>query len=478
MRVALYPRVSTQEQAQEGYSIQEQIDRMMKYCDAMGWSVYNTYTDAGFSGASVERPGLQKMIRDVKAGKIDKVLVYKLDRLSRSQKDTLLLIEDVFLANNTEFVSMSENFDTSTPFGRAIVGILAVFAQLEREQIKERMSMGRFARAKEGKFHGGSRVPIGYEYIDGELVTNEFEKLQIIKAFEMFVSGKSPYKIASELNENGMIHKYGKWHNKSIRRILKQQTYIGLMPYGDEWYEGNQERFISDDLFNAAQKMLEQRSEEHKAHNRRLGAATSYLSGYLTCSCCGGKYAKRKSRKKLKDGTPYERNYYVCYSRIKCSKALIKDPNCKNKNWPMEELDGIIFDEIRKLALDPEYFNQITEEKQDDNSMEVIKAEITKLDNQMSRLMDLYSLGTMPLDQLQDKIHELNDKKTKLEQEIDAIILEQADDLSKEKTLKIINSFGEILERGDYDEIRGVIGSLIDRIDIDHENIDIHWTFA
>ena len=104
MRVALYVRVSTQEQANDGYSIDEQKDRLQKYADAMNWTVYNTYIDAGFSGANTQRPALQKMIKDIKKGLIEKVIVYKLDRLSRSQKDTLELIEDVFLANNTEFV--------------------------------------------------------------------------------------------------------------------------------------------------------------------------------------------------------------------------------------------------------------------------------------------------------------------------------------------------------------------------------------
>ena len=190
MRVALDPRVSTQEHAANGYSIDEQIERMKKYCEAMNWTVYKVYTDAGYSGANTDRPALKQMIKDIKRGKIDKVLVYKLDRLSRSQKDTLELIEDVFLANNVDFVSMNENFDTSTAFGRAMIGILAVFAQLEREQIKERMAMGREARAKEGKFHGSCMIPIGYDYTDGKLVTNEFEKIQIQKIFQMYASDR------------------------------------------------------------------------------------------------------------------------------------------------------------------------------------------------------------------------------------------------------------------------------------------------
>lgn len=124
MKVALYPRVSSHEQV-EGYSIGEQIDRLTKYCEAMGWEIYKIYTDPGYSGGNTERPGLQEMLKDIKAGKVDKVVVYKLDRLSRSQKDTMMLIEDEFLAYGVDFVSMSENFDTSTPFGRAMIGILA-----------------------------------------------------------------------------------------------------------------------------------------------------------------------------------------------------------------------------------------------------------------------------------------------------------------------------------------------------------------
>ena len=113
MKVACYIRVSTAEQAKEGYSVGEQTERLKKYADAMNWDIFKVYTDGGFSGANMDRPALQNMIKDINAGFIDKVLVYKLDRLSRSQKDTLYLIEDVFLSHGCDFVSMNENFDTS-----------------------------------------------------------------------------------------------------------------------------------------------------------------------------------------------------------------------------------------------------------------------------------------------------------------------------------------------------------------------------
>ena len=137
---ACYVRVSTDNQL-ENYSIEEQTDRLQAYCRARDITITEFYTDGGYSGGSINRPALQQMLKDIRSGEINLVIVYKLDRLSRSQKDTLTLIEDHFLANHVDFISVSENFDTSTPFGRAMIGILSVFAQLEKEQITERFMM-------------------------------------------------------------------------------------------------------------------------------------------------------------------------------------------------------------------------------------------------------------------------------------------------------------------------------------------------
>ena len=222
--IAIYVRVSTAEQKMHGYSVSEQIDRLTNFSKALGYDKPQIYNDAGYSGATLDRPALSVLINDVKARKVEKVLVYKLDRLSRSQKDTLMLIEDIFLQNGCDFVSISENFDTSTPLGRAMIGILAVFAQLEREQIKERMSMGREARAKQGKYAGSWRLPIGYDYIHGELIPNEYEAALIRKMFEDYSGGKSSRAIAKDYNSKGLFHKYGKWNADVIGRLLQSKT--------------------------------------------------------------------------------------------------------------------------------------------------------------------------------------------------------------------------------------------------------------
>ena len=470
MRVALYGRVSTAEQALNGYSVGEQLERMRDYCKAMDWDIYKEYVDAGFSGANMERPALQQMIRDIKAKRIDKVLVYKLDRLSRSQKDTLELIEDVFLANGCDFVSMSENFDTSTPLGRAMIGILAVFAQLEREQIKERMLMGKEARAKEGLFPSG-KSPIGYDYIDGKLVINPFERLQIERIFHEYLTGKSPRKIASDLTASGFSHKYGKWQADTIRYLLKRRTYTGVIKHRDTYLKGEHEPIIDEELFEQVQAEIDRRSEDYFKHNRRQGKASSYLGGFLVCSHCGAKYSKVSQRDK-KGNKEYIYTYYKCNSRSKRSPHLIHDPDCKNRTWRVDELDSIIFGEIRKLATDKSYISQL--EEAEDDRPSIIKAQMDSLDEQLTRLMDLYSIGDIPMDILQDKIHDLNDQRMKLEAELDSI----SEKVSKKETLHLAESFGDVLDEGDFDTIRAVISGLIDFIELDGDDITIHWKFT
>ena len=480
MLVGLYPRVSTQEQAKDGYSIGEQTERLQKYCEAMGWTVYKTYTDAGYSGGNTDRPALQEMIRDVKAGKLDKVVVYKLDRLSRSQLDTLYLIEKVFLANGCDFVSMNENFDTSTPFGRAMIGILAVFAQLEREQIKERMMMGKEARAKEGKFHGSNNIPFGYDYTNGELIPNEFEAVQIRKIFELAQNGLSPYSIAKKMTEHGYVRRDGiPWKDISVRRSLLSKYYIGYIHHHGEWISGIHDAIIDQSQFYDVQKIMKVRTEQHQKHNRRAGKATTYLGGFLYCSKCGAKYTKNTSCSKPKpDGSQYRYEFFGCNSRNKRGRTdLVKDKNCKNKNWKSDVLTDSVFAEIRKLALDPEYINEVnTIEVQDDSPL--IEQEIVKIDEQLSRLMDLYTFGNMPVDVLQDKIHALNDKKIKLQNELEQLKMEQVDIMSKHDALKLVSSFEDVLAGGDFDAIRQVIAGLIERIEIDGDEFTIRWNFA
>lgn len=483
--VALYPRVSSQEQATEGYSIGEQIERLTKYCEAMGWEIYKIYTDPGYSGGDTNRPGLQEMLKDVRAGKVDKVVVYKLDRLSRSQKDTMLLIEDEFLAHGVDFVSMSENFDTSTPFGRAMIGILAVFAQLERENIKERTMIGKEARAKEGKWGGGSSEPIGYDYDPATdmLEINEYEKMQILEAIDLFLKGTPLRTICNIFEEKGYTYrgkskKISSWDPKRLKYVFANKTYLGYIKYRGEWYKGDHTPIIDEVTHKKLLKLLELRSETYAEHTKKTKKQSTYLGGMIYCKKCGARYTKQAGRRWKDQDPPL---YYVCYSRNKKVPKMIKDPNCKNKNWKLPELDEIIFTEIRKLATDPEYFNVIRSEKNksknEPNKIEILENEIKTLNDQISRFMDLYGLGTFTIDQVSEKVDPLNERRVALEKELESLNA-TSETLSQEETIEIATSFSDVLDRGELDEIRLAIESLIYYIEIDNDDVYIHWKFA
>lgn len=467
--IGIYARVSTQEQV-KGYSIDEQIDRLKKYCDAIGHKDINIYIDPGFSGASIKRPELQRLIEDVKSGKIEKVLVYKLDRLSRSQKDTLYLIEDVFLKNGVHFESVSERFDTGTALGMAMIGILAVFAQLEREQIKERMSIGIEGRAKSGKYHGSSFAPIGYDYMDGELVINEFEAMQVKLIYEKFSQGMTRYALERYMAENGYKTRYGFWNKTGIKRALENKIYIGKINFKGQVYDGLHKPIITQELFDRVQERLKETTTQ--AYKPGIGL----LSGLLWCKHCGGRYGRFKNRKN-KDGIRYE--YYTCYSRNKVSPSMIKDPNCKSKSYKVEVLNDLILEEVKKLSLDPDYMEQLadhTEEQDNIKNIEIIRKEINRLSAQRSRLIDLYSVGGIPVEDLSEKVKNVNMQMDALFAEMDALAKDGK--ITFEEARDRIKDFKGLVEEGNREEIANVIKSLIDRIEIGNDEITIKWKFT
>lgn len=472
MNVAIYARVSTEAQAKKESSIPEQVERCRKYCEALDWTVWNVYTDAGFSGANTDRPALKNLIADVSGGHIDKILVYKLDRLSRSQKDTLSLIEDSFLAHGVDFVSMSENFDTSTPFGRAMIGILSVFAQLERETIRERLMMGVEARAKKGKFHGSRYAPCGYDYIDGELIVNDFEKLIVQKIFSRYDDGLTPYEIACELNAEGLRSNDGQWHRNTVYKILQSRTYVGEIKRNEHWYPGLHEPIIDPELFSRVQERISSASED--AINRRNKTRQkSLLGGLLYCDCCGNKFVKN-TRKSVKAGKTYAYDYYTCRSRFrKKERESLGLPPCDNISWKVSELDRIVLNEIEKLRLDPDHVPK--RKKKPDDPEAAIRKEIEKTESQTSRLLDLYSLGSIDKYDLADKINALNEKKASLLESLEKNRAKKK--ITSEEASALVTSFHEVFVKGNIREISSIVSALIDRVVLSGHDVSIYWKF-
>lgn len=468
MKVALYPRVSGHEQ-EDNYSIPEQIDRMKKYCEARDWIVYKIYTDSGFSGSNLKRPGLQQLIKDAEEKKIDMVLVYKLDRLSRSQKDTLYLIEDVFDKHGVFFNSITENFDTSTPFGKATLGIMAVFAQLEREQIKERTMVGKESRAKAGLWHGSAQIPTGYDYIDGKLVINEYEAMQIREAAEMFVNMVPVREIARRLNNKGYKRKGMDWEPKNVRIVLTNPVVVGKIQHHGNLYDGQHKAILDVETW---QKICEINAERQAKWNpiHRSGHA-SLLGGMIFCKQCGGRYARNTNGGAL--------TYYICYSRSKKVPRMVKDPNCTNKAYRADELDLAIVMEINKLQFDPEYFNALQEDRPVNDAEEKIKtitAEVEKIDSQISKMMDLYALGHIDLDAINKKVTDLNKTKTALQGDLEG--LQGASNEDEKLTADQVKNIASLWDSNlTLEQKRGIVQALIYYIEIDGDDVIIHWKF-
>ena len=236
IKVAAYIRVSTDEQAEKGFSLQIQRERIAAQIAAKGWELYEVYEDGGQSGGKLDRPRLNDMLADIKAGKIQAVVVYKLDRLSRSQRDILKLIEDDFMGNDVELVSVMESLDTSTPMGMAMIGIMGVFAQLERDTIRDRTSTGRKAKAKTGGYSGGG-VPLGYATErDSKVIHLDIGKVDTVKRlFALHSHGYKLQEIADRLNAEGHTTKQGKkFQPMQVSRILnRRELYEGQYTYSN-----------------------------------------------------------------------------------------------------------------------------------------------------------------------------------------------------------------------------------------------------
>lgn len=474
MKIGLYPRVSTQEQAREGYSIGEQIERLQNYCAAKDWTVYKIYTDAGFSGANLNRPGLTQLIEDVENHKIDMVLVYKLDRLSRSQKDTLFLIEDVFIKNNVHFASITENFDTSTPFGRAMIGILSVFAQLEREQFRERSIMGKEARAKEGLHHGGG-APTGYDYVNGQLVINEFEAMQVREVYRLFIDEHQSINAITKI----MTPYSDRWkYEVRVRDVLKNPLYAGWTHCRSELYKGQHKPIISQTVFDRAQKIFESRSRSNPdAHPAFMN--NSLLSGMLWCKQCGARYFKTTKSTK-RSGKKYSYEKYICYSRAGNRKYMIKDPNCKNKILDKNYLDNIVLAELRNLINNPDEIQEIIKQQRSTAvpvKKKICEKRIAEIKKQMEKLTDLYIVGGIDIDFISNKIASLNAEQTKLETEIKSLEIPKPA-LTVSETREKLSEISSIIDTDNIQNLRQILTTLIKRIEIDNDDIYIYWNFV
>ena len=233
LRAALYTRVSTEDQAKEGFSLEAQIDRLRSYCQARGWTVYKEYVEDGYSGRDTKRPAYQKLLGEI--NNWDVLLVLKMDRIHRNSRNFMEMMDEL-RRHNKEFVSMTESLDTSTAMGRFVVDIIQRIAQLESEQIGERVYAGMQQKAStplerlapEKSPYLGFNHPFGYDYKDNKLLLNREEKGIVKTIYSMYLGGKSMGDLAKHLNRiNAPSKRGGRWDKRTVANILKNPLYCG-----------------------------------------------------------------------------------------------------------------------------------------------------------------------------------------------------------------------------------------------------------
>lgn len=248
-RACVYTRVSTDAQGEDGKVSLPEQERMAKACiESKGWQYVRTYEDNGHSGRTIDRPALQEMLSDIKKGAFDAIVIWKLDRLSRKQRDTLAIIEDYLLKNDVDLVSLTETLDTTSPWGRAMVGVLSSFNQLESENIAMRTAMGRYATARDGGYAGG-KPPLGYRAVNGDLVIVPEEAEIVRLIFALRAEGRTLMGIADELNARGYLTKKGNaFKHSAVQTVLNnEETYRGHYKYGEEKSENSHEAILIDE---------------------------------------------------------------------------------------------------------------------------------------------------------------------------------------------------------------------------------------
>lgn len=315
MRCAIYARVSTEEQAVEGYSISAQKKKLTAYCETQDWDVVGYYVDEGISAKNTNRPELIRMIDHIKKGLIDCVLVYRLDRLTRSVLDLYNLL-DVFEKYDCKFKSATEVYDTTTAIGRLFITIIAALAQWERENIGERVRVGQQEKVRQGKYTSG-RKPYGYnaDHKEGVLTVIEEEAKIVRSVFNDYLKGHSAQRICKKLNTIGTPGR-DYWNEKAILYILENPLYVGTLRWRKEtehYFEipNSVPAIIEKELFDNVQRLREARRESHP----RSAYGSYIFSGIIKCPRCGRSLVGNYVTSKKKDGTITKYKQYFCRGR-------------------------------------------------------------------------------------------------------------------------------------------------------------------
>ncbi|MFA5604005.1 MAG: recombinase family protein [Bacilli bacterium] len=462
VKTAIYLRVSTEDQAKEGFSISAQKEKLTKYVEVNDWELYDYFIDDGISGKNItDRPELTRLIELVKKKEINNVLVYKLDRLTRSVKDLINLIE-LFEQHECSFSSLTEKLDTSNAVGRMFIKIIGIFAEFERENLAERVSFGYEEKTRQGNYTNTNGV-YGYEYIigKGNLVINEEEAELVRHTYQKYLNGKAMISIAKEYNQLEVPTKRGgNWSQSTIQSILTNNTYLGKVRYGVNKkiknkafiVESEHEPIIDEFTFNRVQEIMKKRKH---FNIKKFPSENAYFGSVLRCSKCGSRFHPKQQK--------HNGKLYISYY-------------CNNRQTAKCDCSGVSHNKI--LSSFEEYIKNITldceveniDNSKNDKKLEKLSKELSSLENKRKRIQKLFINEEINSRDYKELLGDIDSQKNILNSSIISIKEEEVSAIDYSQIKGILTNIKLNWEYLDIEQRKAFISQFIEHIEVDINN--------
>lgn len=498
-RIAIYCRVSTIEQAEEGFSIDSQYQNIKEYCERVGHEIYKLYEDRGISGKNIaNRPGIKQLLHDATENKFDLVIVWKLNRISRKLLDILNIVE-LLEKHNIAFRSLTENFETETPSGKLQLNIMGAIGQFERETIGENVKMGMIARSKEGQWNGG--IVLGYDSVEipneGKkrkhtvLKVNEKEANTVRTIFKLYSEGYGYKAIVNKINREGYKTKKGnQFAVSTVKTILKNPIYIGKIRFNvrQDWSkkrmkninenyilaDGQHEAIIDMETWDKVQVILKERSKKHN----KVYDSEQPLTGILKCPVCSSGMTISRSTRKRKDGSKAIIETYSCGAWKNKGTAV-----CNSNSIRVEKANAYVMDKVSELVNDESILRKVVDNINKNKStklkptleqIEQLNKDIEKLNIKKDKNLELFEDGILAKSELSIRIKAINDdieklklREEELKQEVD---LAEGEPVSYELVRDVMTRFKEVfLSMGTSQQRKQLIHLLISKITMNKE---------
>lgn len=495
--IAIYTRVSTIEQAEEGYSNDEQERLLTNWCNKNGYEIYKCYSDRGISGKDIKhRPALKELLKDAEEKKFDMVISWKINRISRKLSDVLKIV-DIFEKNNITFKSYSEPFETDTPAGKMQFQMMALIGEFERGTIAQNVKMGMCAKARAGEWCGG-RV-LGYDLVPiddiqtgkrrkTKLIINEKEAEVVRIIFNEYANGRGYKAITNNINKLGYKTKKGNnFSVGSIKDILTNPVYIGKVRYNvrQNWSEkrrrninanpiitdGIHDSIIEESLWDKVQAILESK----KGKPARIYDGKFPLTGILKCPKCGAGMVIMRTTNTLKDGTKRRLTYYACGNWKNKGTAV-----CNSNTIRCDKANEYVFSKISEILSNDKMIKSIVTNINKERNNRVspakkelarIERELQKLDGKKKKIFEAYEDEIITKEEFQSRNVELNNRIKILHEEKQPLLVTLSDDISEEIPYEfiksILESFGKILnENVEVEQQKKLLHMIISEITI------------